>query len=168
MTGRAMGGAAPSTHGMLHSAGGVVVCGEGPDLRVAVMRSRYGTWVFPKGRIESGETPEEAARREVGEEAGIEVGEAASPLESTEHEFEQDGERVRKQTDWFAFTVPAPSQLMPDPEEGALDCGWFSVQQALKLLTHADQRRLLRRAVSRLGDNGQDRRHRAHRKRAGE
>ena len=52
----------------------------------------------------------------MGEEAGIEVGEAASPLESTEHEFEHDGERMRKQTDWFAFTVPAPSQLMPDPE----------------------------------------------------
>jgi 8-oxo-dGTP pyrophosphatase MutT (NUDIX family) len=153
---------------MLHSSGGVVVCGEGPDLRVAIMRSRYGTWVLPKGRIESGETPEETARREVGEETGIEVGETASPLGRTEHESEQGGKRVRKQVDWFMFRVSAASKLTPNPEEGALDCGWFSVQQALKLLTHADQRRLLRRAVSRLADKGQDRRHRADRKRVGE
>jgi len=168
MTARAQGGGAPGASGTMHSAGGVVVRGEGPDLRVATMRSGYGTWVFPKGRIESGETAEEAARREVGEETGLEAGDMASPLGSTEHEFEHGGKRVRKRIEWFLFRVSDASKFTPNPDEGALDCGWFSVEQALKLLTHADQRRLLRRTVSRLADKGRDRRHRAHRKGVGE
>jgi 8-oxo-dGTP pyrophosphatase MutT (NUDIX family) len=48
-----------------------VTQGAPEDLRVAIMRSRYGTWVFPKGGIEEGETAAEAALREVGEEIGL-------------------------------------------------------------------------------------------------
>lgn len=168
MTARAQKDGAAGTNGILHSAGGVVVCGEGPDLRVAVMRSRYGTWVFPKGGIEPGETPEAAARREVGEETGLEAAEMGAPLGNTEHAFEQAGQPVRKRIEWFLFRVSAASKLTPDAAEGALDCGWFSVEQALKLLTHTDQRRLLRRAVSRLADKGRDRRHRADKECVGE
>ena len=168
MTARPRGDGAAGTKGMLRSAGGVVVCGEAPDLRVAVMRSRYDTWVFPKGGIEPGETPEAAARREVGEETGLEAVEPGAPLGSTEHAFEQAGQPVRKRVEWFLFRVPAASKLAPDAAEGVLDCGWFSIEQALKLLTHTDQRRLLRRAVSRLADKRRDRRHRADKECVGE
>ncbi len=49
------------------SAGGIVVRGA----EVLMIRDRYGRWTFPKGHIEAGETPREAAVREVQEETGV-------------------------------------------------------------------------------------------------
>jgi 8-oxo-dGTP pyrophosphatase MutT (NUDIX family) len=53
-------------------AGGVVVRDSvsGPEYLIVEARRMPGTWVLPKGHIEQGETPEEAAMREVEEEAG--------------------------------------------------------------------------------------------------
>lgn len=39
--------------------------------RGARMKDHPGQWAFPGGRIDAGETPEEAARREVSEEVGL-------------------------------------------------------------------------------------------------
>src|SRR6186713_295560 len=54
-------------------AGGVVLRGRGSELRVLLVTAKRqpNQWVFPKGHIETGETVEEAAIREVEEEAGV-------------------------------------------------------------------------------------------------
>ena len=134
----------------LHSAGGIVVQGRGEELRVAVMRSRYGTWVFPKGGVEKAEGPEGAARRELSEEIGLTEVEPRGFIGTTQHEFEREGRCYRKRVDWFLFEAKAGVECRANPEENALDCGWFGPQQALSLLSHPDQRRVLRRALRRL------------------
>jgi 8-oxo-dGTP pyrophosphatase MutT (NUDIX family) len=50
------------------SAGGVVL---GPGGRVLVVSQKGDSWSLPKGHLDPGETPLEAARREIAEEAGI-------------------------------------------------------------------------------------------------
>ena len=50
-------------------AGGVVVM----DGRLVVRRTSSGDWVLPKGHVHPGESLEEAARREVREETGLDV-----------------------------------------------------------------------------------------------
>ena len=134
----------------VRSAGGVVLRRRGEAVWVAVMRSRYGTWVFPKGGIEPGEVPEQAARRELGEEVGLTGLELKGSLGRTQHEFERNRTRYSKRVDWFLFEAPWEAELHPDPGENALDSGWFRPEKALGLLDHADQRRLLRRALSHL------------------
>lgn len=52
------------------SAGVVVVRPEAEEWRFLLLRA-YQYWDFPKGRTEAGETPLEAAWREVAEETGI-------------------------------------------------------------------------------------------------
>ncbi len=132
----------------LRSSGGVVVRGRGKDLQVALMRSRYGTWVFPKGGLEAREDPREAARREVREEIGLADLAEVAALGSTEHCFEREGRHHAKHVDWFLFEAEAGAKLFPCSAEGSLDCGWFRPKQALSMLSHGDQRRLLRRALS--------------------
>jgi len=134
----------------LRSAGGVVASGEGSRVRIAVMRSTYNTWVLPKGQIEQGETPEQAARREIGEEIGLGELESRGQLGWSEHRFEREGVRFCKRVEWFLFTAPEGATLHARLEENVLDSGWFTPEQALSLLSHPNQRRLLRRALARL------------------
>ena len=48
--------------------------GSGPELEIALVhRPRYSDWSLPKGKFQPGETPLQAAVREVGEETGTRV-----------------------------------------------------------------------------------------------
>jgi len=141
----------------LHSAGGVVARkSEKPGggqraWEVVVMRSGYGTWVFPKGGVEPGERPEEAARREIEEEVGLVGLSLVAPLGETEHEYRADGQHCRKRVDWFLFLAPPGAEPAANAREHALEAAWFDARTALSLLTHQNQRNLLRRAMKVLG-----------------
>jgi 8-oxo-dGTP diphosphatase len=54
------------------AAGGIVLRQTRPPL-IAVVRLRKGEWVLPKGKLADGETPRDAAMREVWEETGHDV-----------------------------------------------------------------------------------------------
>jgi 8-oxo-dGTP diphosphatase len=61
------------TRALIVAAGGIVQRREDPA-RIAVVRLRKrNEWVLPKGKLDDGETPREAAEREVLEETGHEV-----------------------------------------------------------------------------------------------
>ncbi len=53
------------------SAGGIVFRRHGDTWQVLMVKNRRGSWTFPKGRVEEGETLEETALREVEEETGV-------------------------------------------------------------------------------------------------
>lgn len=57
-------------HPPAFSAGVVVARRDSSGWRLLVLRA-YRNWDFPKGRVEPGETPLDAAMRETAEEAGI-------------------------------------------------------------------------------------------------
>lgn len=135
------------------SAGGVVLRGQGREMRVALMYSRFHTWVLPKGGVEPGERPEQAAVRELEEEVGLRGLTLVGELGETEHEFEREGERHRKRVRWFLFLAPEGAEIRPNPAQGALDAGWFTRRQALRLLAHTDQRRMVRRGLARVERN---------------
>ncbi len=43
------------------------------DGEYAFLKKREGNWVFPGGKVEEGETPEDAAMRETMEESGLQI-----------------------------------------------------------------------------------------------
>jgi 8-oxo-dGTP diphosphatase len=60
-------------HDLIRAAGGVLFRSSrrGPDKVAVVYREARGDWTFPKGKLDEGESFEEAALREVVEETGI-------------------------------------------------------------------------------------------------
>ena len=80
------------------SAGGIVFCGE----KVLVLRNHRDDAVFPKGHIELGESHEDAAVREVWEEAGIRPA-IVCPLGSTQYRYfwSAEGQYRLKTVHWF-------------------------------------------------------------------
>jgi 8-oxo-dGTP pyrophosphatase MutT (NUDIX family) len=62
----------PSPTEVVQAAGGLVVRRQRGELQIALVhRPVHQDWSFPKGKLEEGESFEEAALREVGEETGL-------------------------------------------------------------------------------------------------
>src|ERR1700739_731806 len=86
------------------SAGGVVVRGDQVVVIVPTRRAADGSRVLalPKGHVDPGETPIEAARREVREETGVE----AKPLRelgATRYWYRRGGRTIAKEVSFFLF-----------------------------------------------------------------
>jgi 8-oxo-dGTP pyrophosphatase MutT (NUDIX family) len=116
------------------AAGGVVVL-DGAVL--VVHRLRYDDWSLPKGKLEEGETFEQAALREVLEETGYTCALGES-LGLTSHESRGKPKEVR----WFRMEPLGE----PGTREEAIDeVRWVTPAEALALLSYARDRELLNR-----------------------
>ncbi len=117
-------------------AGGLVFDAAG---EVLLIRDRNGYWVFPKGHLEAGESPQEAAVREVAEETGVRA-EVLAPLGETVYVNDRGEER---RISWFLMRGEGPVRL----EEGLSGAGFFEVAEARRLLAFPEDLRLLEEAL---------------------
>src|SRR3712207_1258129 len=86
------------------SAGGVVVRGDDVIVIVPTRRSASGQKVLalPKGHVDPGETPLEAAQREVREEAGVEA-RLIEELGEVRYWYQRGGQKIAKLVTFFLF-----------------------------------------------------------------
>lgn len=84
---------------------------------------RRGSWDMPKGKIDPGESPEEAAVREVNEETGLQHLELGAHLMDSWHTYTQKGERILKKTWWYAMRT-ADTKVVPQTEEDIERIEW--------------------------------------------
>lgn len=99
---------------------------------------RNGKWDLPKGKVEPGESLEEAAKREVEEETGIGQLSIASDLGATYHTYEDAGTPVLKTTFWFhAKHSGDRTKGQPQKEEGITAVSWHAQPIPSQVLSRA-------------------------------
>jgi 8-oxo-dGTP pyrophosphatase MutT (NUDIX family) len=150
---RPRGAVARLRSGTATSAGGIVVreAQDGPSLVIGMRRrDRDGvTWTLPKGTPDPGETVEETALREVGEETGLEVRIVAS-LPSIDYTFVKSGTRIHKTVHYFLMEPTGGDLALHDHEFERVR--WISFAEAPELLTFATERALVATAADRLAE----------------
>lgn len=129
--------------GLVRSAGGVVLRQQEVLLiRVSDIKGRP-VWSFPKGRLDAGETPAQAAVREVREETGWSC-RIDADLSTTEYWFQREGRRFRKTVVWFKMV---PLELTGVPDGEVEEVQWVEQTEALRRLTYASDAALLSHAL---------------------
>lgn len=111
---------------ILEAAGGFVQNAENKLL----VFFRRGSWDMPKGKIDPGETPEQAAVREVQEETGLKTIALNAFLTETWHTYEQKGQRILKKTWWYTMKT-TDVDVTPQTEEDIEEIRWVEPQSWL-------------------------------------
>ena len=99
-------------------------------------------WSLPKGHIELGESPEEAALREVMEETGIES-EITQALGVIDFWFMAGGKRIHKTVHHYLFTETG-GLLAPQVSE-VDEVAWFPLTEIVDRLAYPDEKKLIAR-----------------------
>lgn len=142
------------------SAGGLIVSGiDGPDReRCAALIGRVDRrgrmmWSLPKGHIETGETAEQTAVREVAEETGIE-GNVVASLGKIEYWFVSEGKRIHKTV--HHYLMRSTGGELSDADYEVAEVAWVPLTELPQRLTYSDERRLARTAEEVIADLADD------------
>ena len=135
------------------SAGGFVLDRRGRQPKAALIarRDRRGRliWSLPKGHIEAGETPEDAAVREVFEETGIH-GSIVASLGTIDFWFMAENQRIHKTV--HHYLLDAEDLVLSDADAEVAEVAWVPLDEVAGRLRYADERRLLDRVHAALAD----------------
>jgi 8-oxo-dGTP pyrophosphatase MutT (NUDIX family) len=130
------------------SAGGVVVSKGQVITIVPVKRAADGRRVLglPKGHPDGDETPEQAATREIAEEAGVRA-QLVEPLGDIEYRYERKGRPVRKVVRFFLFDYTSGD--LADHDHEIEEASWMPLAEAAQRLSYEGEREMVSRAMSR-------------------
>ncbi len=131
------------------SAGGLVIDQSGTQgLLIGRIDHKDATgkrvlWSLPKGHIEEGETPEQAAIREVAEETGI-TSSITKSLGVIDFWFMAGGKRIHKTVHHYIF-VEVSGVLTPQVTE-VDEVSWFPLNEIVDRLAYPDEKKLIARS----------------------
>ncbi len=115
---------------------------------IPVRRAAGGKRVLalPKGHVDPGETPAQAALREVREETGME-GELVEQLGEVRYWYQRGGRRIPKLVTFFLFEYRSGSQADHDTE--VEEVRWVRLEDAVTELSYKGEREMVERALAR-------------------
>ena len=128
------------------SAGGFVIdrTPSGPHAALIARHDGRGrlVWSLPKGHIEEGESPEQAAVREVLEETGIH-GRIVESLGTIDFWFMAEDRRVHKTV--HHYVLNALDHELSDADIEVVEVAWVPLDEVADRLRYADERSLVGR-----------------------
>ena len=127
----------PPPTDVIQAAGGLVVRRQSGNLEIAVVhRPVHRDWSFPKGKLEPGETFEQAARREVLEETGMTC-RLVRFIGHTEYVDRKGRPKA------VAYWVMAPESGSFRPNSEVDELRWATLEDAARLLSYPRDRELV-------------------------
>jgi len=131
------------------SAGGVVVRDEQVVVIVPTRRAGNGSRVLalPKGHVDPGESPLQAATREVREETGV-LAEPVRELGESRYWYRRDGRSVPKTVTFYLFTYLSGDTA--DHDDEVLEARWIDLREALTELSYEGERSMIELALAQL------------------
>lgn len=119
------------------SAGGVIACFVKKQWFVLLLRDMNDMWTFPKGLIEKGELPEQAAKREIHEEVGITGLKLFAPLPPIQYFYKRKG-TIKKTVQYFVFLTHDRIKPTVQTVEGIQDARWVPRGDALDMIGYRE------------------------------
>ncbi len=129
------------------SSGGVIFRQHNGKVEIGLIALRGGRiWALPKGRLEEGETLEQAACREVMEETGL-IGEVLQRIGEISYWFyaKEEGVKIHK-TVHFYLIRHLRGETSNDSWE-VDEARWWPLDEALKVLTYKSERETVERGA---------------------
>jgi 8-oxo-dGTP pyrophosphatase MutT (NUDIX family) len=120
---------------LVQAGGGLVSNGK----QAYLFMFRRGKWDLPKGKLDAGETLEQCAVREVGEETGLSAVQLDSPLLITHHTYDENGKHILKETHWYRMSVSGHQAEIPVPDERVAK---FQQYEAITEIIWADKEKI--------------------------
>ena|SRR5690242_5618326 len=135
------------------SAGGVVYRKKAAGAEVAIIKvGPVIRWQLPKGIVDEGETPEQAAVREVREETGLNA-EIESTLETIEYWYVSGGKtgKVRYHKFVHFYLMKYRSGKTDDHDDEVIEARWVPIVDAIRMLSFKSERELVEKAAELIG-----------------
>lgn len=127
---------------MEFSAGGLVFRKINEKIEFALILDLNEEWTIPKGHIEKGEEPEQAALRETEEEIGLKDLEIKDMLEKIDYWFKFNDVLIHKFVYFYLMEASGDTNLVPQLSE-IKDAQWFSPEKAYEIAGYPKQNQTL-------------------------
>ena len=128
------------------SAGGVAFRTLQDRVEIALISVGEGNrWQLPKGVVDKSESTEEAALREVREEAGIKT-RLLSLIDKTEYWYQDKGQQVRFHKFVYFYLLRYESGNVADHDDEVNEACWVEIDQAIELLAFDSERKVVEKA----------------------
>lgn len=137
-----------SMRGKEFSSGGVIIKKYPDGLKVLLIKDGYGRWTWPKGNIEAGEKPEEAAIREIREETGLKNIEIIDKVTDIKYFYRLKGRLISKTVHLYLFEGRGEEELKVQRSE-IEDAEWLSPEAALERVEYKGSKEVLKKAIDR-------------------
>ncbi|MEA3305994.1 MAG: NUDIX domain-containing protein [Candidatus Omnitrophota bacterium] len=128
------------------SSGGIVVKLYNSKIRVLLIKDFCGKWTWPKGKVDKGESPLDAAKREVREETGLKNILMIAKAGQTNYFYKRAGKLIYKTVYLYLFKFAGKEALSIQKAEIA-DGKWFSEEEALLKIGYKGAKELLKKTI---------------------